>query len=177
MFCSKCGAELPEGSVKCPACDAAENSAEVESTVFEQIVAPKKKSKLGIIIAVVVLIAAGIAAFLFLGKEEVDPAVGDWSVVELSVGTDGDPIQVKDLPVEVRSDGTMTITLSEELAFNLFWEEEAPRREDGSIYYNLSSDGPMTGGMLWDKNEDTLTIGTTSSADSELMFWVCERDA
>lgn len=176
MFCSKCGAELPEGNMKCPACDAAENAGPLNESVETPATAPKKKSKLGIIIATVVLIAAGVAAFLFLGKEEVDPAVGNWSVVELSVGTDGDPLRVKDLPVEVRSDGTMSITLSEELVFNLFWEEESPRREDGSIYYDLSSDGPMTGGMLWDKNEDTLTIGTTSSADSELMFWVCERD-
>ncbi len=178
MFCSKCGAEIPEGSVKCPTCDTAENAAEVESTVSKQIAVPKKKSKLGIIVAVAVLIAAGIAAFLFFGGKETDPVklvVGEWTIQEISVGADGEPLPTNPIPFYVNSDGTMYCKVADGVEFNLTWSVSPEPREDGSPYYEIESGGSTSGGMLLDIKDDTLTIGISSSADSKTLFFVCTR--
>ncbi len=180
MFCSKCGAELPEGSMTCPACDAVENAAEIETVVSEQTTVPKKKSKLGIIAAVVVLIAVGVAAFLFFGGKEtesVDPVVGKWEVQTIET-PDGEEIFASELSESyfyyVYDDGTI-YSKAGDAELELTWSP-SERLKDGSLRYPIGMEGVVgeLGGMLLDKGGDVLIIGLAIS-DSEEVFYLCTR--
>ncbi len=186
MFCNKCGAELPEGSMTCPSCDAtggtvmmnSENETTVESAVVvsESAPAPKKKRK-GVLIAILAVIAACVAVTLLCNEKE-DAVVGRWEAVTVNIGDNSVPASTVGQPAvfHIKNDGTMKMALDgneEDEDFDLVWEY-AESTDKGTPFYNFklpSIDIPLGFFMMGD---DSLIIYLRGSSDMNMTFF-CER--
>lgn len=160
MYCKKCGALLPGDAAFCGKCGAATAPvAEQPAPAAPPVPAdqmppaasvnsapPAGKTK-GIVIAAVVVALAVIiciaALALLGGGAKAEPVIGHW---EMYAVYDSDTESTQIAPrnagyfVEFRKDGSATLQIGDDLAYECSWSFNQSKSDEEDRYYNMQCD-------------------------------------